>query len=393
MKKYVLFLLFLLPIIGKSQQYPISSECRVSLLTCTPGDELYSCFGHSAIRIQDKKYEVDLVFNYGTFDFNKPNFYVNFLKGVLIYSLGVDEYESFKSNYIYEERGIAEQVLRLDSLQKLRLVNFLMNNATPENRDYRYDFLLDNCATRIIDALDTATHKQITYHTANWDTSITFRNLIDEYSYDKRWENFGMNLLIGYPVDKPTTPREQQFLPDYLAKAITTATILQDGKSIPLVLSQKTLLSRPQVTKVFSFFTPEYLFAALLFLSLLVTVIDFKTKLRFKLFDAILFFSIGVLGLILFNLWFFTQHWTTAINLNILWALPTHLVLAFLVWKKSNVNWQRWLITFSLISAVGFLVFHAILPQHFQIGMLYIATAVALRLGMWYYRLSRYYKS
>lgn len=392
MKNLLLFLFISFTLIAKSQQYPISDECRVSLLTCTPGDELYSCFGHSAIRVQDKKYDVDLVFNYGTFDFNKPDFYVNFLKGILIYSLGVDDYESFKNNYIYEERGIAEQVLRLDSVQKLRLVNFLMNNATPKNRDYRYDFLLDNCATRIIDALDTATNGQITYNTANWDTTITFRNLIDEYSYDKRWENFGMNLLIGYPVDKPTTPREQQFLPDYLAKAIASATISKDGKNTSLVLSQKMLLSRPQVTKVFSFFTPEYVFAALLLLTLVVTIIDFKTKIRFKLFDAVLFFSIGIIGLILFNLWFFTQHWTTAINLNILWALPTHLLLAFLVWKKSNVTWQRWLVTFSLISAVGFLLFHSILPQHFQIGMVYIATALSLRLGMWYYRLSSYYK-
>jgi hypothetical protein len=94
------------------------------LLTCTPGDELYSCFGHSAIRIQDKKYDIDLVFNYGTFDFNKPNFYVNFLKGILIYSLGVDDYESFKSNYIYEERGIAEQVLRLDFYSKASSCQF-----------------------------------------------------------------------------------------------------------------------------------------------------------------------------------------------------------------------------------------------------------------------------
>jgi hypothetical protein len=75
---------------------------------------------------------------------------------------------------------------------------------------------------------------KLAYHTANWDSTITFRNLIDEYSYDKRWENFGMNLLIGYPVDKPTTPREQQFLPDYLAKAITSATIAQDGKNTSL---------------------------------------------------------------------------------------------------------------------------------------------------------------
>jgi hypothetical protein len=392
MKNVILFLFIVLSSIAKGQQYPISNECRVSLLTCTPGDELYSCFGHSAIRIQDKKYDVDLVFNYGTFDFNKPNFYVNFLKGILIYSLGVDDFESFKSNYIYEERGIAEQVLRLDSMQKLRLVNFLMHNATPENRDYRYDFLLDNCATRIIDALDTATHGQITYHTANWDTTITFRNLIDEYSYDKRWENFGMNLLIGYPVDKPTSPREQQFLPDYLAKAIASATISADGKNIPLVLSKKTLLSRPQVPKVFSFFTPEYVFVTLLLLSLVLTIIDFKTKIRFRLFDAMLFFSVGILGLIMFNLWFFTQHWTTAINLNILWAMPTHLLLAILVWKKTNTTWLRWLVIYSLISTVGFLLFHTILPQHFQIGMVYISTSVSLRLGMWYYRLSSYYK-
>jgi hypothetical protein len=131
MKNILLFLFFLssyhrLKASNILYQMSVESVCSLVLLAMN----LYSCFGHSAIRIQDKKYDIDLVFNYGTFDFNKPNFYVNFLKGILIYSLGVDDYESFKSNYIYEERGIAEQVLRLDSIQKLRLVNFLMNNAS-----------------------------------------------------------------------------------------------------------------------------------------------------------------------------------------------------------------------------------------------------------------------
>jgi hypothetical protein len=124
-----------------------------------------------------------------------------------------------------------------------------------------------------------------------------------------------------------------------------------------------------------------------------LSFIDLKTKIRFRLFDTIFFILVGVLGMILFTLWFFTQHWTTAINFNILWALPTHLLLALLVWKKSNVTWQRNLVAFSLTLSVGFVIFHKILPQHFQIGMLFISGAVSMRLGMWYYRLSRHYKS
>ena len=138
-----------------------AQDYQISLLTCDPGDQLYSAFGHSAIRVLERTTGEDLVFNYGTFDFNTPYFYVKFTQRTLDYMLSVSTYERFLAEYNYYQRDVREQVLDLSPEQIERLVEFLQINYRPQNRFYRYDFFYDNCATRIRDVMDRVLGKQL----------------------------------------------------------------------------------------------------------------------------------------------------------------------------------------------------------------------------------------
>jgi len=370
----------------KAQAPKVSERCEISLLTCTPGDELYSCFGHSGIRLKDPDNNLDIVFNYGTFDFTKPYFYLNFCRGILIYSLGVDYFDDFKYVYIYEGRGISEQMLNLNLEEKQKVADYLINNATPQNRDYRYDFLLDNCATRIRDVFQIALGNKLSFQLSDWDSTKTFRNLIDEYSIEKRWENFGMNLLIGLPVDRTATPMEQMFLPDYLSYGFEDASVNINGKKEPFVLSQKTILAQPFRAQKTDLKTPEILLAILTLFILIISIVELYFKKHFKVFDFIILFVTGFMGLLFITLWFFTQHWTTAANLNLLWALPTNIYLAFANFRKKSSSIFLKILKGSIAIEVFFLVAHFILPQPFQLGMLLINICVILRLSVIYLR-------
>ncbi len=369
--------------IVSAAEFHVSDSCKISLLTCSPGNELYSCFGHSGIRVNDPLERVDIVFNYGTFDFERPGFYVNFCRGILIYSLGVDQYFDFENQYIYEQRGLSEQILNLTTEEKQAIVEFLLTNAQRENRDYRYDFLLDNCATRIRDVFEKHLGGKLAFHTEKWDTIKTFRYLIDEYSWFKRWESFGMNLLIGLPVDKPTTPRQQMFLPNYLRDGFTTATV--NGNE-PFVTATREILPAPNFDKSANWTSPEWLFAIILGLLMLLTFAEIRFNFHVKVVDFILLFTTGLLGLLFLTLWLFTQHWTTAWNLNLLWALPTHLLLAFAILFNGLYPKLKQFFFIALILEIAFLTLHFVLPQPFQIGMILINAMLVTRLFRLYWK-------
>ena len=158
-KKWLLLLLALLPYFAKAQDD--SCTLRISLLTCTPGEELYSTFGHSAIRVVDLRNNTDLIFNYGTFDFNDPDFYKKFVQGKLLYFVSVDSIQNFLWEYEYFKRGVMEQVLNLTCAEKQNMIAALFENAKEENKYYRYDFNYDNCTTRLRDILEKATGKPL----------------------------------------------------------------------------------------------------------------------------------------------------------------------------------------------------------------------------------------
>ena len=345
------------------------SDIRISLLTADPGEELFLAFGHSAIRIRIDSLGYDSVYNYGTFDFDQPNFYVNFARGRMLYHLSVSSYDRFMTGYIYENRGVREQVFDLDSTQIMSVFQFLMNNARPENRDYRYHFFLDNCATRIRDLM-LQTYR-ITELPESQD-SPTFRDLIHGCLKQHPWGRFWIDLALGLPTDKKTGAFEQMFLPDYMFD--TFANILYNGRPVIKETKKIFIPDQPAIQPPGPI-TPTVVCYLMLALAILFLYVQKGSK----VFDFALFFVAGLVGLLITFLWFFTDHTNTQNNLNIIWALPTHAVMAFFLLSRQRNNFTRKYFLTTAIIAMLLVVVWVFLPQRLSPSLIPLVLAIALR--------------
>lgn len=384
MAKYKLgFLLILLSFVGLT---PAKAQFwEVSLLTVDPGTELYSSFGHSAIRLREIGPDGrDLVFNFGTFDFDTPNFYGKFATGKLNYMLSVVPYDRFIIEYDYYKRGLREQVLDLNQEQKDFLLQHLDAQYAPERRFYKYDFFYNNCATKIRDAFDIAMGEQLV-----WSDSVaeekTFRNLIDEFVLPLPWADFGIDLALGAVIDRPATELEKQFLPTYMEQAFANATILENGVSRPLVKQSRVLLEYPKEEAQQSLLNPTVIFWFLVVLFAALTLYGFKKGKLMKGLDVALFGSVGILGLVVAFLWFFTDHSATAWNWNILWAFPGHLVLVWGLVARPNATWISSYLLFVMGATVMTLLFWIFGMQSFSPALIPILLLLLLRANFLFY--------
>jgi len=384
MAKYKLgFLLILLSFVGLT---PAKAQFwEVSLLTADPGTELYSSFGHSAIRLREIGPDGrDLVFNFGTFDFDTPNFYGKFATGKLNYMLSVVPYDRFIIEYDYYKRGLREQVLDLNQEQKDFLLQHLDAQYAPERRFYKYDFFYNNCATKIRDAFDIAMGEQLV-----WSDSVaeekTFRNLIDEFVLPLPWADFGIDLALGAVIDRPATELEKQFLPTYMEQAFANATILENGVSRPLVKQSRVLLEYPKEEAQQSLLNPTVIFWFLVVLFAALTLYGFKKGKLMKGLDVALFGSVGILGVVVAFLWFFTDHSATAWNWNILWAFPGHLVLVWGLVARPNATWISSYLLFVMGATVMTLLFWIFGMQSFSPALIPILLLLLLRANFLFY--------
>jgi hypothetical protein len=385
-KLLMVFCLYLsLPL--KAQEIQLSDKAEIHVLTCGPYiGELYSAFGHSAIRVYDPVNRIDLIYNYGVFDFDQPNFYLNFARGYLYYKLAVQEYANFRNSYIYFNRFIHEQQLNLTAEQKQKVFNFLQWNALPENQYYTYDYFYDNCATRVRDAFVTALGDEIVYDLDYVEGGKTIRQLTDLYLDPFPWGDLGIDLGLGIPMDKKATSWEYMFLPDYIEQAFSAARIYHGGSLVPLVKKNiVTYASVPVEDDVPLVFTPAFLFWMFFAIILVVTLWQLKIKQRGKWLDFVLFFTTGLLGFFLLLLWFATNHEAAAYNLNILWAFPASLPIAFWLTKNTIPNWIG--IYFGALAALLLLlsIFWMLLPQHLHYSLIPICMLLALRAGKIYF--------
>jgi hypothetical protein len=358
----------------------LSEDAQITLLTASPGDELYSVFGHSAVRVKDPAQNIDLVFNYGTFDFDTPNFYVKFARGKLLYKLSVVPMEYFMAEYRFDGRAVFEQVLNLKHIEKQRIFNFMMVNSLPENAYYQYDFFYDNCATRIRDLADDILDIQwfeypgivpeylaeirslLDYEFAYQPSFETFRSLRDmlqPFLVTMPWSAFGIDLALGLPADKVATVQDFMYLPDEMLIAFALA---QHSDGRPLVTEHRILLQQTIPLSPEGFFTPDKVFWAVFILALL----SFINRNISRIFDKTFFSILGITGVVILFLWFFTDHLTTKINLNILWAIPTHL---YYIWvsgylRKRNTG----VLYFRIVSvlSLAMLLFWPFIPQAFN---------------------------
>ncbi len=202
---------------SEGREVEVSDQAEISIMTLGPyQEELYSAFGHSAIHFSDPERNIDWVFNYGVFDFDQENFYWNFARGRMLYKLGLSRYTPFKNHYARENRYIIEQRLNLTLAEKQAMVDFLTNNYKPENRDYYYNYVYDNCATKMYDVLVAVFPEQITFNADYVEDGKTIRDLMDDYLGDQPWGDWIIDIGLGMQIDKEATPREYMFLPDYI---------------------------------------------------------------------------------------------------------------------------------------------------------------------------------
>ena len=384
MVKYKLgFLLILLTFVGLS---PAKAQFwEVSLLTADPGTELYSSFGHSAIRLREIGPDGrDLVFNFGTFDFDTPNFYGKFATGKLNYMLSVVNYDRFLVEYDHYKRGLREQVLDLNQEQKDFLLQHLDAQYAPERRFYKYDFFYNNCATKIRDAFDIAIGEQLV-----WSDTLaeekTFRNLIDEFVLPLPWADFGIDLALGAVIDRPATELEKQFLPTYMEQAFANATIVENGVSRPLVKQSRVLLEYPKEATQQSLLNPTAIFWFLVVLFAALTLYGFKKGKLLKGLDIAFFGILGILGVVVAFLWFFTDHSATLWNWNILWAFPGHLVLVWGLVARPNANWISSYLLSVMAATVMTLLFWMFGVQSFSPALVPILLILLLRANFLFY--------
>ena len=367
LKFYRIFLLLvLIPLCGsvKGQlglELKPMDDIKVSLLTCDPGDELYSTFGHSAIRVLNEKTGEDVVYNYGTFDTDTPGFYMKFLRGKLPYKLSKTTYAAFLYEYNYFKRGIKEQVLNLGTKQELEMIAFLETNYLPENQFYPYDFFFDNCATRIRDIIP------IVNPDTRWNdvaTEITFRQMLHQFLTGMPWSEYGIDLIIGSVADHKADNEDQMFLPRYLNDHFAAATVSPETnlvkESYDVLIFEEESIKRQERP----WFNPHIVFGLLILMELIITFYLKKKFKWIKWYNRLFFFSFGLASLLMIFLWFFTDHQATANNWNLLWASPLFLVFPWLgrsVLKERMGHLLMGLIVVSLIN-----MFWQFLPQYFN---------------------------
>lgn len=364
MKRIFTFLFLFFLITASSQNF--SDRTRISILTCGAGDELYSLFGHTAIRIFDSTTNLDVVYNWGGFTFNQPNFYLNFVRGKLLYYSTADYFNDFMYEYVVDHRSVYEQVLDLDSIAKKNIIGAIIFNSTGDNKFYKYDGFVDNCTTRI---------KNIIYNnlkTAAISTTLvpdgtTSRDLMHYYLErgNQLWTELGLDILLGTEIDKSVSNDEAMFLPEFFMKGLNNTVY----NSVPLVKSFKSILQgNEQQKSSWKYFPLLITFITCLLLFFISTLKTKWSRSIIKFVDALLLYITGLLGILLLFMWFATDHIECKNNFNVAWALPLNFPIAFFILKK-----PAWLSNYFFITAVITAIFLAAwfwLPQQINIALL-----------------------
>lgn len=373
MKKIVLFL-FLVSGFCQAQSSKLSDQAEISVITLGPFQgEVYSAFGHSAMRVYDPVLMIDDAYNWGVFDFDQPNFYLNFARGRNFYMLGVHPYDLFRDYYIRHNRYIHEQKLNLTSAQKQKLYEYLLWNSQSENRGYLYDYFYDNCATRIRDVITNVYDDSVTFDDSYIKTDYTIRELTDIYLIHQPWGDLGIDICLGLPMDKKASPFEYMFLPDYIESSFDHASI----NGTPLVKEKVSVYESLEENYPRSLFHPMNVFILVAVIALSLSILDFKRKKLSTWFDVLMFSIVGLIGVVLFLLWVATNHNAAANNFNLLWALPTHLIASIALYKSPV--WLKKYFLITAIIAMLTLVLWPVLPQKINYFLVPLVVALGVR--------------
>ena len=365
--KLLFFLLFSLTQLTVAQNGILSDSSKISIFTCGKGEELYTTFGHTAIRIKDEINQIDVVFNYGQFDFREGNFYLKFVKGNLQYCIGVAAYQDFIYEYQYEKREVIEQTLHLSQKQKQQLFDALLaSQYTLEESHYTYKFIDRNCTTMVVEKINAVLGKQLINKVDN--KSISYREVLYPKFENYFWYKLGINIIFGSKVDVKS---EKLFLPQELLNSLDQ--LKMDGKL--LVEKKKTVVKSDQPKMEFSFLNSIY------FVALLLVFLFFANH---KFVTNTYFIVAGLLGIFLCSVGLYTLHQELLWNYNALLFNPLFVLLPILKNKKA----LHFTVITCLVVVFGYFMFMLNKP-HFILMLPFILLHFALLLRKFkkgYYR-------
>ena len=354
----------------------LCDSVEVSLLTCSPHEEIYSLYGHTALRWHDLSKGEDIAFNWGVFDFKKPYFVGRFVFGLTDYELGAYPYHFFRQEYERYGSSITEQVLNLTSEEKMTLKRALIENLKPENKVYRYNYFYDNCSMRPRDLIERCITGKVTYAPRE-GYQPTYREMVHNCVRNHPWAAFGNDMLLGLKADWKTDQRQQEFLPANLMYDFDRATIYAGGEYRPLVKERRIALpAGVQVIEEDFPLTPIQCAWILLVVSVGIALIEWKQKKRFKYWDALLMLVQGLAGCVLFVM-IFSQHPTTSLNLQLLLLNPLPLLFIPSVLKGRGKRWRKVLFVMIVLFAIGRIF------QVYAEGMMIVALSLLIRCGRW----------
>lgn len=351
---------------------------EISLLTCSPHEEIYSLYGHTAIRIHNLQNGEDIAVNYGMFSFSKPYFVLRFIFGLTDYEMGIGSFSAFCRQYEHYGSSVMQQVLNLTNEEKLRIINAININYLPENSVYRYNYFYDNCTTRAVDMLTKNLSNAHVAFAGEGQENASFREMVRYCTRNHPWYTFGNDMLLGVKADCNTSKREWQFLPANAMSDFDKASIMgDDGSRRPLVSRKETVVQEGnQVTEKEFPLRPRDVFLVLLTLTVAITLIEAVSKKVLWGYDALLMLLCGLAGIVLFMM-LFSQHPTVRLNMNLLLLNPLPL---FFIWrminrarkKKADQQFAGWIILICLFFIGG-------IWQHYAEGIFLLASSLLLR--------------
>ena len=228
----ILIFLFVVGLASEAQ-VKLSDRSEIAIVTIGPYQgEVWSAFGHSGIRVYDPVKNIDWFYNYGLYDFDQENFFLNFAMGLLKYKVGVSYYDRIVQYYQRQNRFVKEQYLNLTQEEKQQLFDFLQWNAKPENAEYLYNYVYDNCATKIRDVVEEQFPGRVTFDLEYKKEEKTIRNLMDDYLDYQPWGDLGIDLGLGQQIDQEAPAYDYMFLPDYIHLAFEKAVIENDSTEV-----------------------------------------------------------------------------------------------------------------------------------------------------------------
>ena len=347
-----------------SSAFQLSQSAELSLITCSPGNGAATVYGHSAIRVFDPARNYDLVFNYGIYDFEAPNFLYRFASGETDYLLAAYNFDAFVKSYKRDKRSVYEQVLNLTADEKQRIFDFLVWNAKKENRIYRYNFFFDNCATRVRDVIANNVDGGIAFREEN-QSHLTLRQLIDAYHGKLLWLTFGIDMVVSSGSDREASFWEEMFLPDYLMEHFADAK--RNNDNTDLIKDTIVVYEAPE-----NVFRSHKLLSPLVVVGIITLLVFWASWKQFRRghmkhrWDYWVYGFNGFMGIVIAWFTLYSEHPAMSPNYNLLWAVPVNFLFMLVMLRK---KWRPRVEKYHLLIAVWLLVFILVspfVPQHFH---------------------------